>query len=91
MTTPITSASYTNGGRIYYIQTVAEASNASGQLGYIPEWNRGSGSGTSATLANTNALSVLGQYKNAITWSHWAVADVPANVKSIAGIGKIGN
>uniref|UniRef100_A0A8H7N7A4 pectin lyase n=1 Tax=Bionectria ochroleuca TaxID=29856 RepID=A0A8H7N7A4_BIOOC len=91
VTTPITSASYTNGGRIYYIQTVAEASNASGQLGYIPEWNRGSGSGTSATLANTNALSVLGQYKSAITWSHWAVADVPANVKSIAGIGKIGN
>ncbi|RGP61400.1 pectate lyase [Fusarium sporotrichioides] len=92
VTTPVTPASFTNGGKIYHIQTVADASNAQSVLGYIPEWNRSGGStGTVNVLVNKDAVNKLGQYKSSIQWPHWAVANVPANVKSIAGVGKIDN
>ncbi|CAG9945992.1 unnamed protein product [Clonostachys rosea f. rosea IK726] len=32
---PLTPASYANGGQIYYIQTVEDASNGQSTLGYI--------------------------------------------------------
>ncbi|CAI4217926.1 unnamed protein product [Parascedosporium putredinis] len=73
---------------VYFIQTVADASNAASPLGYIPEWNRLSGSGAVNSIVSQNALSKLGAYKSNIMWSHWAVANVPANVKAIAGVGK---
>jgi hypothetical protein len=91
VTTPITSDSTTAGGQIYFIQTVADASNASDELGYIPEWNRASGSGTIPTLTSQSALNKLGQYQSNIKWSHWAVGDVPTLVQQHAGLGKIGN
>ncbi|KAM0344931.1 hypothetical protein ACHAPU_007065 [Fusarium lateritium] len=92
VTTPVTPASFTNGGKIYHIQTVADASNAQSALGYIPEWNRSGGNtGAVNTLVNKDAVNKIGQYKSNIQWSHWAVGDVPATVKSIAGVGKIGN
>lgn len=86
--TPITADSFNKGGQVYFIQTVADASNAASPLGYIPEWNRLSGSGAVNSIVSQNALSKLGAYKSNIMWSHWAVADVPANVKAIAGVGK---
>ncbi|KAL6922660.1 hypothetical protein ACHAPO_008558 [Fusarium lateritium] len=92
VTTPVTPASFTNGGKIFHIQTVADASGAQSALGYIPEWNRSGGNtGAVSALVNKDAVNKLGQYKSNIQWSHWAVGDVPANVRSIAGVGKIGN
>ncbi|KEY67113.1 hypothetical protein S7711_09529 [Stachybotrys chartarum IBT 7711] len=88
--TPVTQDSYTKGGQVYYIQTVADASNAQSALGYIPEWNRNAGTTTAAkTLTSSAALGKLGQFKSSITWKHWAVTDVPANVRARAGVGKV--
>ncbi|KAH7015826.1 pectin lyase [Ilyonectria destructans] len=89
VTTPITTGSYTAGGQVYFIQTVADASNAQSALGYIPEWNRAVNSGASNSIVSKTALSTLGQYKSNIQWSHWKVENVPTNVKAGAGIGKI--
>ncbi|RYP46649.1 hypothetical protein DL768_007162 [Monosporascus sp. mg162] len=86
----LTPASYTNGGQIYYIQTVADASNAQGALGYIPEWNRNGGNTPAAgAITSSAAIQRLGQYKSQITWAHWKVADVPTNVKNTAGVGRV--
>ncbi|KAF4464298.1 pectin lyase F [Fusarium albosuccineum] len=87
--TPLTSGSFTSGGQIYYIQTVAEASDASDELGFIPEWNRlGGSSGTVKTIVSQNVLNAFKSFRNQITWEHWKVENVPANVKATAGVGK---
>lgn len=89
---PVTSGSGSGGAKIYDIRTVNDASNAQSALGYIPEWNRNSGtSGTPKVRVDRDAITRLGQHKDSITWPHWKVEDVPTNVKNIAGIGKIGN
>lgn len=87
---PITPVSASNGGEIYFIQTVADASNAQGALGYIPEWNRSGGtSGSIPTMVSTSAIQRLGNFKSNIQWEHWKVQDVPNNVKANAGVGKV--
>lgn len=87
VTTPVTPASLTNGGNIYVVNTVAEASACTSPLGYICEWNRASNSGTVNTLTSSAALSKLGGFKSSLI-GHIGVADVPAKVKANAGIGK---
>lgn len=89
---PVSAGSGSGGAKIYDIRTVADASNAQSALGYIPEWNRNAGtSGTPKVRVDSAALSKLGGFKSSITWPHWKVENVPANVKNIAGVGKIGN
>jgi pectate lyase len=89
---PVSAGSGSDGAKIYDIRTVADASNAQSALGYIPEWNRNAGtSGTPKVRVDQAALQKLGQHKAAITWSHWKVENVPANVRNNAGVGKIGN
>lgn len=87
VTTPITPASSTNGGQIYVVNTVDEASRCTSYLGYICEWNRASGSGTVASLTSTTALTKLSAFKSSLI-GHIGVADVPAKVKANAGVGK---
>ncbi|KPM41741.1 putative pectin lyase E [Neonectria ditissima] len=89
VTTPVTQTSYTAGGQVYFIQTVADASNAQGALGYIPEWNRLANSGSVSAIVSKSAIDTVGQYQSNLKWDHWKVADVPALVTSRAGVGKI--
>ncbi|KAJ3517807.1 hypothetical protein NM208_g14655 [Fusarium decemcellulare] len=86
--TPMTSGSSTKGGQIYDVITVDDASGCTSALGYICEWNRLSGSGTLPTLKSSAALSKLGQHKSSLV-GHIGVADVPASVKSKAGVGRV--
>lgn len=88
VTTPMTSASTTNGGAIYDVVTVDEAGVCSSSLGYICEWNRESGSGTFYHIASTAVLSKAASYKSSLV-GHMGVAGVPAYVKANAGIGRI--
>ncbi|KAE9576408.1 putative pectin lyase E [Colletotrichum fructicola] len=87
VTTPITPASSTNGGQIYVVNTVDEASRCTSYLGYICEWNRASGSGAITSLTSTTALTKLSAFKSSLI-GHIGVADVPAKVKANAGVGK---
>ncbi|KAH6677949.1 pectin lyase [Plectosphaerella plurivora] len=87
---PVTSGSGSGGAKIYDIRQVADASNAQSTLGYIPEWNRNAGtSGVPKVRLDKEAIQKLGQYKSAITWSHWKVENVPTNVRNNAGVGKV--
>lgn len=86
--TPMTSGSLTAGGQIYNVISVNDASGCTGNLGYICEWNRLSGSGSMASLTSSAALQRLGQYRGSLV-SHIGVADVPSKVRASAGIGKI--
>ncbi|OHX00351.1 pectin lyase [Colletotrichum incanum] len=87
VTTPVTPASLTNGGNIYIVNTVDEASRCTSSLGYICEWNRARDSGVVSSLTSTAALSKLGGFKSSLI-GHIGVADVPAKVKANAGVGK---
>lgn len=86
--TPLTEASYTNGGQIFFIQTDGDAQTAAGALGYTPVVNYLTGSGEVSGIVSQEAADTLGEYKDSISWEHWAVEDVPANVQAIAGVGK---
>ena len=86
--TPITPASEENGGAIYSIVTVDEASACQAQLGYICEWNRATNSGAYTDLANQDVLTQGATLKEFLV-GHDPVADVPANVLANAGVGKI--
>ncbi|KAK1965593.1 pectate lyase [Colletotrichum sublineola] len=86
-TTPITPATLANGGNVYIVNTVDEASRCSSSLGYICEWNRARDSGVVSSLSSAAALSRLGDFKSSLI-GHIGVADVPAKVKANAGVGK---
>lgn len=86
--TPVTSSSTTSGAEIYDVITVEDASGCTGDLGYICEWNRLSGSGTLPTQVSAAALERLGEYADLLV-DHIGVADVPSSVTANAGIGKI--
>ncbi|KAK7756919.1 putative pectin lyase F-1 [Diatrype stigma] len=86
--TPITPASEENGGAIYSIATVDEASACRDPLGYICEWNRVAGSGAYTDLASQDVLTQGATLKEYLV-GHSPVADVPANVLANAGVGKI--
>ncbi|KAM0330794.1 hypothetical protein ACHAQA_003748 [Verticillium albo-atrum] len=86
---PVSAGSGGGGAKIYDIRQVADATYAQGALGYIPEWNRNAGSsGVPKVRLDQAVLQKFANYKSAITWSHWKVQDVPANVKRLAGVGK---
>ncbi|KAF2018283.1 polysaccharide lyase family 1 protein [Aaosphaeria arxii CBS 175.79] len=88
--TTLTPNTYTSGGQTYFIQTVADASNAQSALGYIPEWNRLAGTSKAMNpITSSQTLSKFSQYKSQITWSHWKVENVPTNVLNNAGVGKV--
>jgi pectin lyase len=88
VTTPMTPGTTTAGGAIYDVITVAEAGACTSYTGYLCEWNKAYSSGTLYDIANVAVLSKASQYKSYLV-GHTAVADVPANVKANAGIGKI--
>lgn len=86
--TPMTSASETNGGEIYNVITVDDASACTDPLGYICEWDRLTGSGTLPELKSATALSRLGETQDLLV-DHIGVADVPSSVTSNAGVGRL--
>lgn len=86
--TPVTEDSATNGGQIYFIQTEEDASNAAAALGYTPQMNQLVESGEVAGIVSQDAIERLGEDKESLSWEHWGVADVPANVQAAAGVGK---
>ena len=87
--TPVTEASFSNGGQVYFIQTGGDASSAAGALGYTPVVNELAGSGEVGAIVSQEAVDTLGQHQDKLIWEHWPAADVPANVQAIAGVGKI--
>lgn len=86
--TPVTEASYTNGGSVYFIQTEEDASSAAGSLGYTPQVNQLVDSGEVSGIIDQEAIDRLGQEQESIIWEHWSAEDVPGNVQAIAGVGK---
>lgn len=86
--TPITPASGENGGAIYSLATVDEASACQDPLGYICESNRVAGSGAYTDFASQDVLTQGAKLKEYLV-DHTPVADVPANVPANAGVGKI--
>ena len=86
--TPLTEASATNGGQIYFIQTEEDASNAAAALGYTPQVNQLVESGEVVGTVSQEAIDRLGEDQVSLTWEHWGVADVAANVVAGAGVGK---
>lgn len=86
--TPLTEASYTNGGSIYFIQTEEDASNAAAALGYTPQTNQLVDSGEVSGVVSQDAVDRLGQEQESLIWEHWSAEDVPGNVEAIAGVGK---
>lgn len=86
--TPITLASETNGGAIYSLVTVDEASACADPLGYICEWNKATNSGAYTDLSNQEVLTQGATLKEYLI-AHTPVADVSANVLANAGVGKI--
>ncbi|KAF3025114.1 putative pectin lyase F-1 [Neopestalotiopsis sp. 37M] len=88
VTTPMTSTSLTTGAEIYDVVTVDEAGACANYLGYICEWNKGSGSGTVVDVADTAVLSKASSYTSYLV-THTGVGNVAASVTANAGIGKI--
>ncbi|KAI0154660.1 pectin lyase-like protein [Xylariaceae sp. FL1272] len=88
VTTPMTSASLTNGGALYTTVTVDEAGACSSYTGYICEWNKAYSSGSWPDVANSTVLSQASSYKSYLL-KPMSVADVPSYVTGNAGIGKV--
>ncbi|PYH78618.1 pectin lyase-like protein [Aspergillus uvarum CBS 121591] len=88
VTTPMTPDSLTKGGQLYTTSTVAAASGCTGQLGYICEWNRASGSGSWPDRTDATVLTEFAKFKQYLI-GHVGVAEVPANVTAHAGVGRL--
>lgn len=69
------ASSTTEGGAIYDVITVDDASGCTEALGYICEWNRLTCSGPLPLLKSNAALTKVGQYKDMLV-NHIPVADV---------------
>ncbi|KKA26877.1 hypothetical protein TD95_003278 [Thielaviopsis punctulata] len=88
VTTPVTPTTYTAGGSMFFVQTVADAQDCLPQLGYICEWNKQTDSGAVDAITNDTVLPVLKNSKASLVTKHLSATDVPRSVVANAGVGK---